>query len=193
MTHWFTADWHLGHENVLKYQPNRKYHSIEEMNLHIIGEYREKVDRGDTVWILGDLTLHPDPDYMLGILYDLPGMIRVVRGNHDQWAKRTEENHQSGRIMIYDDRIIETRVNGQRLVLSHYPMEGWPGKRYTGPRHSGESVLPDLEGAWHLHGHSHGRSVQRPLRLDVGWDTADRLLSWEDVKFTIETEYSYAV
>ena len=54
MTIWFTADFHLGHENIIKYC-DRPFKNAAEMDKKIIANFNKVVAADDTVYILGDL------------------------------------------------------------------------------------------------------------------------------------------
>lgn len=204
MTTWFTSDLHIGHRNILQYCPNRPFRTVEEHDDGIIGEWCDKVAPHDDVYFLGDLTLDADPERCLQLLEKLPGQIHVVLGNHDRALKKvrrfqfaedcrndtTAELHLTyaetlGRLCFMErtDRVegfYRFRLDGISCVLNHHPLEDWPGMALHG-RAPRADVEP-LSGRWHLHGHSHGASRAIPARLDVGWDTANKILSWEDVK-----------
>ena len=53
MKYWFTADYHLGHANIIKYC-NRPFKSLEHMNSEIIRRHNSRVKPNDTVFFLGD-------------------------------------------------------------------------------------------------------------------------------------------
>jgi len=73
----FCSDPHFGHRNMaLKRNFNDEYH----MNEHIIDHWNRIVRKGDTTWILGDITMEKR-DYE--ILNRLNGFKRVILGNHD--------------------------------------------------------------------------------------------------------------
>ena len=50
----FTSDLHFGHENVLKFD-DRPFETVEEMDEELIRRWNNKVDKGDLVYVLGDL------------------------------------------------------------------------------------------------------------------------------------------
>lgn len=53
MTTWFTADTHLGHENIIKHC-NRPFRSARHMDAVLIENLRAKVGPYDILWIVGD-------------------------------------------------------------------------------------------------------------------------------------------
>ena len=52
---YFTADLHLGHDNIISFC-NRPFKNIEEMDKAIIDNWNSKVTEKDEVWILGDFS-----------------------------------------------------------------------------------------------------------------------------------------
>lgn len=51
---YFTSDLHFGHENVIRFD-DRPFASVEEMDAELIRRWNAKVDRGDLVYVLGDM------------------------------------------------------------------------------------------------------------------------------------------
>lgn len=77
---YFTADLHLGHNNIIK-TCNRPFSSVDEMDDILIENWNKKVKGNDTVYIVGDLIwkgIDPKP-----YLDRLKGKKILVRGNHD--------------------------------------------------------------------------------------------------------------
>ena len=60
MKYWFTADTHLGHQNIIKYC-NRPFKTLDEMDTAIIRNWNERVDPDDTVLVLGDFCFRNSP------------------------------------------------------------------------------------------------------------------------------------
>lgn len=195
---WFTSDIHFGHQKILEYCPNRPYSTLAEHDAAITREWQEKVAPEDHIYFLGDLTLAGDPFIVLHILDQLPGNIHLVLGNHDRALRKVRRWVTEG---VGDERMAEydsllTRVafmqrddevegmyrfrrDGRSVLMTHHPVEDWPGRAGHGRAPTAEDPL---SGRWHLHGHSHGNSRRMPARLDVGWDTENSILSWERVQ-----------
>ena len=196
MTTWFTADLHIGHARIIEFC-GRPFGSIEEHDAALIGEWRAKVAPEDTVYFLGDLTLNPRVEDVIGLLRQLPGQIRVVPGNHDRALKRFAKGRAAGALGSLGDlnRVAflrgqeraegfpRVRLDGKTLLLNHHPIEDWPGRSGRPGRRDEDP----LAGRWHLHGHSHGKSAPILGRLDVGWDTARSMLCWDQVQSMIRT------
>jgi calcineurin-like phosphoesterase family protein len=74
------ADLHLGHINIATRW--RGFQDEFYMNEHIVKCWNEVVNKRDTVWILGDITMENSRDYY--VLDRLNGIKKVVLGNHDK-------------------------------------------------------------------------------------------------------------
>jgi calcineurin-like phosphoesterase family protein len=198
---WFTSDLHFGHRNIVAYA-GRPFISIEEHDAALLAEWREKVALDDEVYFLGDMSLTGNLDLLIdSVLQHLTGQIHVVLGNHDRALRKLRKLKQWADGTNADGPLVEKvraqvnhihflppheeyggarrfRKDGVSCVLSHHPMEDWPGMARHG---RGNEAADPFGGRIHLHGHSHGASRRVAGRLDVGWDTARRILSWEDV------------
>lgn len=150
MTVFLTADNHWGHSGVIRMCrrpfPDRDSHAMDEA---MIAAWNARVRPADDVWHLGDFALGAKGERLRTIFARLNGTKRLVRGNHDHsetlelpWAEPPRD-------------LVETAVQGQRLVLCHYPLRAWRGSM-------GSSV--------HCYGHVHGLMEPTRQSLDVGVD-----------------------
>lgn len=163
MAVYFTSDTHFGHKAILKLS-RRPFASIEAMDAALAANWNAAIAPGDIVYHLGDFSFRnarPVPDYLAA----LNGEVHLIVGNHDGGTlKRHAESFASV------NQIREIDVNGQAIVLCHYPMREWHAC---------------WRGAWHLYGHVHGRLNHKPLghSLDVGVDS-NRFRPWsfEDIE-----------
>ena len=55
---WFTADFHLGHKNIIRYC-NRPFDTVEEMNRTILDRLNNLVKANDILYFLGDFCIGP--------------------------------------------------------------------------------------------------------------------------------------
>ncbi|MFP4019855.1 MAG: metallophosphatase [Bacteroidales bacterium] len=155
----FTADYHLGHNNIIKYC-DRPFSSVEEMDETIIDNHNSVVGKDDIVVHAGDLCLYKSYDRVKRNYIDrLNGQLIFLMGSHDKWLSKCEN--------IRD--IWKGEVGGAYIVICHYLMRIWPLSHY---------------GSWHLYGHSHGRAVplEEGKQLDVGVDCHNFYpLSFDDI------------
>lgn len=112
---WFTADFHLGHKNVIKYC-NRPFTSTTEMNTQLIKNYNKLVSNEDIVYILGDLSFL-NTISTTEIVRSLHGYKFLVKGNHDR--KTNSAYRKMGFVEVYDQPIFLLN----RYLLSHEPVD----------------------------------------------------------------------
>jgi len=81
---WFTADQHFDHSNILGYC-GRDFKNVQAMNNKIIRNYQELIQKDDTVYFLGDLSLRTSDHirFYRKLLEQLPGQKHLILGNHD--------------------------------------------------------------------------------------------------------------
>lgn len=137
----YIADTHFGHANILKYD-HRPFGSVDEMDAYLIERWKDRVQKDDHVWFLGDFAMkhagdHPAQWY----LRQLPGHKHLVIGNHDGELLRNKT------AMSYFEtadqiREIKDTFEGKAIdvILCHYPFAEW-NKMF--------------HGSWHVYGHIH--------------------------------------
>lgn len=132
---YFISDLHLGHKNCLAFD-NRPFTTVEDNDNEIIRRWNEIVNIDDDVWILGDVSWH-NVTKTIEILKQLNGTKHLCIGNHDQGFLKNKDFRDVFReITTYK----EIEINGQFVVLSHYPIPCFNRHYY---------------GAYHLYGHVH--------------------------------------
>lgn len=164
----FTADLHLGHQNILRMYPDRPFSQDCNINLHdeyIIAQWNTLAGKYDDIYILGDLSLH-NAEKTRKILERLNGRKYLCPGNHDS-ALKNLQNYFVKVEQIMSVRIKKTRCHGLEtdleIVLCHYPLLEWDGMN---------------RGAYHLHGHCHGNlATHNTRRMDVGIDATKQILT----------------
>jgi calcineurin-like phosphoesterase family protein len=149
----FTSDTHFYHAGILDHC-TRPFASVEEMNDALVERWNARVGSHDTVYHLGDVTWWTKTHH-LDLLRRLNGRICLVAGNHDRRALKKPAFLKRFATI---DKLMEIEVNGQLIVLCHYPLLSWRKSHW---------------GSWHLHGHCHGSLPMEPgvKRMDVGVDT----------------------
>lgn len=145
---WFTADLHLGHENVIRYT-GRPFKNAKEMDSTLIANWNARVQDKDEIYVVGDFSFHPHR-VTESIYNALRGHKHLIRGNHDtQPVTRLPWVSQSD--------IREVKHAGEKIILCHYSMRVWKGSH---------------RGTWMLYGHSHGNLLEpKGKTFDIGVDS----------------------
>ncbi len=151
MTIYFTSDTHFGDARRIR-TDKRPFTSIEEHDAALIARWNEIVGADDDVWHLGDAAPHFDRAAVIKLLSTLRGRKHLIIGNNDPSA--TTECA----LWASTQHYAELEIDGQRLVLCHYPFRSW--------NKMGKGVID-------LHGHSHGKLKELPRQYDVGVDVFD--------------------
>jgi calcineurin-like phosphoesterase family protein len=174
----YTSDLHVGHEFVAR---TRGYETAAEHDEALITRWNDRVNKRDSVWVLGDVTGGSIPKG-LEVLPRLNGIKNLVSGNHDKTHPLHRDAHRHlRRFMDAGWASVQTqamhRIGGHRIMLSHFPYAGdhsRDGDRYN------EWRLRD-EGHPLLHGHVHTEWLFNGRQFNVGQDFAPALISQADV------------
>jgi calcineurin-like phosphoesterase family protein len=150
---WFTADFHLGHTNIIRFC-SRPFATVREMDQAILERLNASVKPHDILYFLGDFCMGSQTRIAAYRHQIRCNKIFAVPGNHDKQARKLKEE------FSWLDNLAELSVHGQPIVLCHYALRVWN---------------QSTRGSWHLYGHSHGRLPEMPtsLSMDVGVDTHD--------------------
>lgn len=161
---WWYADPHISHDNILKYC-SRPFASIEEHDETLIANHNEVVKKGDRVYWLGDVAFRKNAKETEELMKRFNGQKFLCLGNHDSQLRKNKSG--LGFVTIQD--VIETKIEGQRIFMSHYAHRVWPASHH---------------GSWHTYGHSHGNLPENDsLSFDVGVDSWNYYpVSWEQIK-----------
>ena len=164
----FTADHHFGHDNIRGFC-DRPFRNVGEMDAELVRRCNETTDDRDTVYHLGDFTLG-GKKMARGYFEQLRGEIKVLGypWHHDKkWL-----SEQFDWVEILPPLVVLNWKGYPPITLCHYPLESWDRSHH---------------GAWHLHGHSHGKMTARSGRMDVGVDANEfRPVSLEEVATKLE-------
>lgn len=120
---YYISDLHLLHENVLRFD-NRPFESLVQMQNIIVDKWNHKVTNGDTVYILGDVSIRGKKEDLISIVATLKGRKILIKGNHDDVSDyRYQQLFQE----VVDYKEIHDSVDGQNydLALCHYPIFSW--------------------------------------------------------------------
>jgi calcineurin-like phosphoesterase family protein len=152
MTFWFTADWHLGHSNIIRFC-NRPFADLQDMHASILENHNSLVQPTDTVYHLGDISFKMSYKYLAGLLEKFNGKFIIIKGNHDKPAYLRSLQEDKLIDGFYD--VLGVSIKNQYIWMSHYPHRSW--------NKSGH-------GSWHLYGHAHGNAKPYLKSFDVGVD-----------------------
>lgn len=165
---WLSADLHLQHANILKYD-NRPYGSIEEHDEDLIKTHNKYVKKNDIWYFVGDFCFNKlkTEEY----LKRLNGIKYFIQGNHDY-------NHTVKLFEQYGTFLGEKKtlkINGIKVILNHTAERVWPNSHH---------------GSFMLYAHSHDKLESDPWgkSMDVGVVSAYRLFgeyrpfNWNEIK-----------
>lgn len=170
---WFTSDNHFFHKNIKKFCPETRFgDTVEDMNRLMIEIWNNTVSNGDTVYCLGDFSFGSSDDTE-AVLKQLKGNIHLIRGNHEKWLDKRPLERYFASVQSYK----KITVEGQRVILFHYPIYEWENMHH---------------GSYHLYGHVHGSVQMEGRAMDVGIDARPQkdmgLWSWEEIKARLESQ-----
>lgn len=164
----FTSDWHVGHENVLKYD-NRPFKNLDHMNEVLITRYNSTVPESGICYFMGDMGNRTED--MRKVFPRLKGTKVLILGNHDKGV--TTMYNCGFDVVVYNATIY---IGKHKVTMSHCPLlgvfredtssmknadklreigvvENWHGE--SRERHRMHTMKD--EGQFHLHGHIHSR------------------------------------
>ncbi|BCM87780.1 metallophosphoesterase [Methylobacterium indicum] len=156
MTVFFTSDTHDGHKNIIS-SCDRPFSSVEEMHRVMVARWNETVGPRDVVYHLGDVGWDQTPAEFLKLIDSLNGDKHLILGNHDPDFVRNLAGCAAYGFRSIQERL-EIRLEGERIVLDHYPMRSWNASYH---------------GSFHFFGHCHNRMPPIHRSLDVGVDAWD--------------------
>ena len=160
MAIFYIADTHFGHENIIRFD-NRPFANVEMMKNDMIERWNKKVDKNDTVYILGDFCWKNVNPLEMGA--ELNGRKVLITGNHDRELSKQTRGLGG---FIRQEKILEIKDNGRHVILCHYPLPFYRAA-YN-------------EDFWMLYGHVHGTIEEDHLRrlrkevIDVAHDAPGR-------------------
>jgi calcineurin-like phosphoesterase family protein len=190
---YFTSDLHLNHKGPRGSTPlwqSRGYTSPEDMTNGVINTLNGIVRPNDYLFHLGDHCLDTtEGEFESNLARINCQNIHMLWGNHNSRVKDVydkavksylgilyNENHELYPIryknIVFCGDYLEISVNGQLIVMCHYPMDIFNKMSH---------------GTYMLCGHSHyGYKMTRSdcfenRRLDVGWDGHNKPLSFKEV------------
>ena len=114
---------HFGHNSIAKY---RGWDNAEEQDAYLIKQWNKVVNKKDTTYILGDITMEKNLDYYKLDL--LQGRKIIVGGNHDKYQD-------SKQLMLYVEGITGA-VDYKGFILTHVPIHPNEVHFYRGNIHA---------------------------------------------------------
>ena len=168
----FTADWHLGHENCLQFD-NRPFQSLDDMERTLIKRFNATVPRFGLTYFLGDMGRTPR---LKEVLQKLNGTHVLVLGNHDH--KMHGMYNKGFHVVVNSASLI---IAKQIVTLSHCPLTGvWredtsnfknstPGENWHREKYNVQYSVPNF-GQFHLHGHTHMSKERGSVKSGRQWD-----------------------
>jgi calcineurin-like phosphoesterase family protein len=155
----FTSDWHIGHENSIKFD-KRPYKNLEEMHVSLISNFNKQVPEDGITYFLGDMFTH-SLEVTKPVISSLNGLKILIRGNHD---KGIEACYNAGFDVVMNSSSLT--IANELVTLTHCPLRGLfredtstMKNNIDGENWHGESRHPDFSiddfGQFHLSGHIH--------------------------------------
>lgn len=155
----FTSDWHLFHENSIKFD-NRPFRDIDHMHRVLINNYNASVPPGGLCYFLGDIGFF-NSEKTKKVVQELNGTKIFIVGNHDKGYNALMD---MGFAAVMHSATIY--LGQHKITLSHCPMMGVWREDVTGMRgakegenwhgeHKNQRFSVTDEGQFHLHGHIH--------------------------------------
>lgn len=155
----FWSDTHFGHRCEsweLPLWKARGFSSFEEHDEALIQRWNERANQQTIFFHLGDFIFGYDSiqrmkDILNRVFFDT---LYIMPGNHcSGWKQHFEQQHSNiwhinNKKVIFLPNYVETYINKQPIVLSHFPIVSFNGQG---------------KGSWMLHGHCHGNLKRNPI------------------------------
>ena len=135
---YYISDLHLFHDAAIRFD-NRPFENISAMHEYIRTHWNNRITNGDTVYIIGDVSLRGQKENLIAYVSTLKGKKVLVKGNHDDVS---DYRYQQLFSEICHYKEVHDSFDGKNydLVLSHYPIFSW--------KNMGRGWI-------HLYGHTH--------------------------------------
>lgn len=183
----FWSDTHFGHRCEHWETPlwkTRGFKSVEEHDRQLIQRWNEVATETTTFIHLGDFIFgHDTVPRMESILNQVNFQtLYLLPGNHCSGWKQHFETQRSNIWQLQDNKkiiflpnYVESYINKQPIVLSHFPIASWNGQG---------------KGSWMLHGHCHSNLIKseigpilyRTKTLDIGIENYSKPLTFRDLQ-----------
>lgn len=171
----FTSDWHVGHENSIKFD-NRPFKNIDDMHRVLINNYNSSIGPNDVCYFLGDISVK-NSEVTREVVSQLNGTKVLILGNHDLGI---QANYDCGFDVVINS--CSMVIAGELVTMSHCPLPGIlredtegmrgavKGEHWHGEfRHKNFTVANNNQ--YHLHGHIHSPNGGKSIKiLDKQYD-----------------------
>lgn len=167
---YFTADWHIGHQNVLKFD-NRPYPDLQTMHEALIKNFNMLVPNHGITIFAGDMGLCSN-GLLKSIMDKLNGTKVLVRGNHDG---NMYSMYAAGFDVVTDK--FQFNIGQNIVTVTHCPLQGImredttnmvgaiPGDNWHKETwHKDKFSIEDF-GQFHLHGHIHSPNKGKSKKI----------------------------
>ena len=164
----FTSDYHIYHESILKLGLGRPFPNLDEMHAAIADRHNAVVRPGDIVYNLGDFALKCRWEDAYRFRQRLLGQQYFLFGNHDNIAWEMIRHQPGCFARSWGDpdspgaHVLRLKGYGDipKITIGHFAMRTFPSSH---------------KGSWDLYGHSHNQLPEEPrwLGFDVGVDCWD--------------------
>ena len=151
--HWFWTDPHFSHKNIVLGESQwtdksgcRPFNTVAEHDQAQLGTVNGFVDRRDILWLLGDFSFGGEANINKFRQQINCETIHIILGNHDHHIRKHAGSAFARYGLASVQDYAELEIDGTQIVLCHYPIESWVNME---------------RGAYHLHGHVHGKA--RPI------------------------------
>lgn len=170
---YYTSDTHYNHKNLIKGISNwtdasgcRDFKTKEEHDDTLIHNINKCVKADDILFHLGDVAFQGREKIIEFRNRINCKTVHLILGNHDTDIHADAELQQ---IFSSVDFYREININGQKIVICHYPLRTWNKWHH---------------GSWMLHGHCHGKlqhqipatllkKLLEEKEMDVLWSLAN--------------------
>lgn len=151
------SDQHLFHKNIINYC-DRPFMNVDEMNRHLIDNYKKYVGPDDICFWVGDAGFKGDV-LLNEMLDECPGHKILIAGNHDFNGPKIR-NLKFDEIHIF----YEFEFGLTKYFMTHYPLLKVP------------------EGYWNIHGHIHNMVTGNPRHINVSVEQTNyRPMRFEEI------------
>lgn len=144
----FISDTHFNHTNILKYEPDERFSTVEDRNEFIIENWNRVVKPEDKIYHLGDVFMGTITNY-IPIHKRLAGKKRLIVGNHDRIVATCQQQ-------LFQKVMLWKVFNDPPFLFTHVPVHPSTITERTG-----------FDSGWNIHGHTHSNGSPEPQYRSV--------------------------